>query len=160
MAERNLFRAKINSDYNDFVAWVALEVVESTWWKQQLRVKSAGQHKTLLIEGAARGGPYSCARFYANLVSDAVASVWHSIETWKPTRKRVQNSNANENKQLISPSIAQNAICAANFAPFLHFFLKIIFNLVSSQLVGDELLVKVEKMETTPGWRRSQPSSS
>jgi hypothetical protein len=34
----------------------------------------------------------------------------------------VKNSNANENKQLISPSIAENAVCAANFAPFLHFF--------------------------------------
>ena len=36
--------------------------------------------------------------------------------------KRVKHSNANENKQLISPSIAENAVCAANFAPFLHFF--------------------------------------
>jgi hypothetical protein len=36
------FSAKINSDYNDFVARVALEVVDSAWWKQQLRVKSAG----------------------------------------------------------------------------------------------------------------------
>jgi hypothetical protein len=32
----------INSDCNDFVARVALEVVDSAWWKQQLRVKSAG----------------------------------------------------------------------------------------------------------------------
>jgi hypothetical protein len=39
----------------------------------------------------------------------------------------VKNSNANENKQLIAPSIAENAVCAANFAPFLR-FLKIIFN--------------------------------
>jgi hypothetical protein len=39
--ERGLFRAKINSDYNDLVARVALEVVDSSWWKQQLRVKSA-----------------------------------------------------------------------------------------------------------------------
>jgi hypothetical protein len=31
--ERSLFRAKINSDYNDFVARVALEVVDSFWWK-------------------------------------------------------------------------------------------------------------------------------
>jgi hypothetical protein len=29
--KRSLFRAKINSDYNDFVARVALEVVESAW---------------------------------------------------------------------------------------------------------------------------------
>jgi len=41
-AERSLFRANINSDYNDFVARVALEVVDSRWWKHQLRVKSAG----------------------------------------------------------------------------------------------------------------------
>jgi hypothetical protein len=34
----------------------------------------------------------------------------------------VENSNANQNKQLISPSLAENAVCAANFAPFLHFF--------------------------------------
>jgi hypothetical protein len=39
-----------------------------------------------------------------------------------PPRKRVTNSNANENKQLISPIIAENAVCGANFAPFLHFF--------------------------------------
>jgi hypothetical protein len=38
-------RAKINSDYNDFVARVALEAVDSAWWKQQLRVKSAGSGK-------------------------------------------------------------------------------------------------------------------
>ena len=38
----------------------------------------------------------------------------------RPPRKRVKNSNANENKQLISPSIAQNDVYAANFAPFLH----------------------------------------
>jgi hypothetical protein len=31
--ECSLFRAKINSDYNDFVARVALEVVDSSWWK-------------------------------------------------------------------------------------------------------------------------------
>jgi hypothetical protein len=36
--------------------------------------------------------------------------------------KAGEKSNANENKQLISPSIAENAVCAANFAPFLHFF--------------------------------------
>ena len=36
------FRAKINSDYNNFVARVALEVVDSSWWKQQLRVKKCG----------------------------------------------------------------------------------------------------------------------
>jgi hypothetical protein len=29
----SLFRAKINSDYNDFVARVALEVVDRAWWK-------------------------------------------------------------------------------------------------------------------------------
>src|SRR6266849_4388811 len=35
----------------------------------------------------------------------------------RPPRKRVKNSNANENKQLISPSITENAVYAANFAP-------------------------------------------
>jgi len=43
-----LFRTKINSDYNDFVARVALEVVDSVWWKQQLQVKSAGSGTTAL----------------------------------------------------------------------------------------------------------------
>jgi hypothetical protein len=44
----------INSDYNDFVERVALEVVDSAWWKLQLRVKSAGSDKTALSsnEGA------------------------------------------------------------------------------------------------------------
>jgi len=36
--------------------------------------------------------------------------------------KRVENSNANENKQLTLPIIAENAVYAANFAPFLHPF--------------------------------------
>ena len=31
MVERSLFRAKINSGYTDFVARVALEVVDSSW---------------------------------------------------------------------------------------------------------------------------------
>jgi hypothetical protein len=55
-ADASLFRAKINSDYNDFVARVALEVVDSSWWKQQLRVKSAGSGTTALSwnEGASR----------------------------------------------------------------------------------------------------------
>jgi hypothetical protein len=41
-----------------------------------------------------------------------------------PPRKWAKNSNANESKHLISisPSLAGNAVCAANFAPFLHFF--------------------------------------
>jgi hypothetical protein len=38
----------MNSDCNDFVARVALEVVDSAWWKQQLRVKSAGGGTTAL----------------------------------------------------------------------------------------------------------------
>jgi hypothetical protein len=46
--DASLFRAKINSDYNDFVARVALEVVDSSWCKQQLRVKSAGSGTTVL----------------------------------------------------------------------------------------------------------------
>jgi hypothetical protein len=44
--DASLFRAKMKSDYNDFVARVALEVVDSSWWKQQLRVKSAGSGTT------------------------------------------------------------------------------------------------------------------
>jgi hypothetical protein len=39
------FSGQINSDYNEFVARVALEVVDSSWWKQQLGVKSAGAEK-------------------------------------------------------------------------------------------------------------------
>jgi hypothetical protein len=39
-------------------------------------------------------------------------------------RKRVEYSNANGNKELTSPIIAQNAVYAANFAPFLHSFWK------------------------------------
>jgi hypothetical protein len=56
--------SEINSDYNDFVARVALEVVDSAWWKWQLRVKSAGQRETGLahIVGAALGSRYSDAR--------------------------------------------------------------------------------------------------
>jgi len=48
--------SEINSDYNDFVARVALEVVDSSWWKQQLRVKSAGSRTTALSpnEGVSR----------------------------------------------------------------------------------------------------------
>jgi hypothetical protein len=34
----------------------------------------------------------------------------------------VENSNANENKQLTLPIIAQNAVYAADFAPLLHSF--------------------------------------
>ena len=46
--ERSLFRAKRINHCNDFVARVALEVVDSSWWKQQLRVKSAGSRTTAL----------------------------------------------------------------------------------------------------------------
>jgi hypothetical protein len=46
---RQPFQAKINSDYNDFVARVALEVVDAWWWKHQLRVKSAGQRNSMQI---------------------------------------------------------------------------------------------------------------
>jgi len=45
---RQPFQAKINSDYNNFVARVALEVVDGAWWKQQLRVKSAGSRTSAL----------------------------------------------------------------------------------------------------------------
>jgi hypothetical protein len=47
--------SEINSDHNDFVARVALEVVDSAWWKQRLRVKSAGSRKTLLSPNDAIG---------------------------------------------------------------------------------------------------------
>jgi len=52
---RQPFQAKINSDYNNFVARVALEVIDGSWWKQQLRVKSAGSRTTALSsnEGAS-----------------------------------------------------------------------------------------------------------
>jgi len=52
----SLFRAKRINHCNDFVARVALEVVDSSWWKQQLRVKSAGSGKTAISsnEGASR----------------------------------------------------------------------------------------------------------
>jgi hypothetical protein len=44
-----LFRAKRINHCNDFVARVALEVVDSSWWKQQLRVKSAGSGIAVVI---------------------------------------------------------------------------------------------------------------
>jgi hypothetical protein len=52
----SLFRAKRINHCNDFVARVALEVVDSSWWKRQLRVKSAGRGTTALSsnEGASR----------------------------------------------------------------------------------------------------------
>ncbi len=49
------FSAKINSDYNYFVARVALEVVDNGWWKPQLQVKSAGR----------RNRPASCTKAFA-----------------------------------------------------------------------------------------------
>jgi hypothetical protein len=61
--------SEINSDYNDFVARVALEVVDSSWCKQQLRVKSAGA-ETLLSRRMMghRGNRYSHSRsFCANV---------------------------------------------------------------------------------------------
>src|SRR6476646_2342238 len=42
------FSGKNESDYNNFVARVALEVVDGAWWKQQLRVKSAGSGTSVL----------------------------------------------------------------------------------------------------------------
>jgi hypothetical protein len=47
--ERGLFRAKRINHCNDFVARVALEVVDSAWWKQQLRVKTAGSGTASLL---------------------------------------------------------------------------------------------------------------
>jgi len=51
----------MNSDYNNFVARVALEVVDSAWWKQQLRVKSAGSGTSALSSSnkGHRGSRYS-----------------------------------------------------------------------------------------------------
>jgi len=56
------FSANMNSDYNNFVARVALEVVDSAWWKQQLRVKSAGIGTSALssshkVHGGSRYSP-------------------------------------------------------------------------------------------------------
>jgi hypothetical protein len=58
MVWRSLFRAKRINHCNDFVARVALEVVDSSWWKQQLRVKSAGSGTVLAQrEMEKRGSP-------------------------------------------------------------------------------------------------------
>jgi len=60
----------VNSDYNNFVARVALEIVDGLWWKHQLRVKSAGSRTTALSsnEGAS-GSRYSPSHsFCANLL--------------------------------------------------------------------------------------------
>jgi hypothetical protein len=53
--DASLFKAKRINHCNDFVARVALEVVDSAWWKQQLRVKSAGQQSNSLV--IDKGGP-------------------------------------------------------------------------------------------------------
>jgi hypothetical protein len=51
------------------MARVALEVVDSVWWKQQLRVKSAGSETTALSSTRGhRGSHYSLScTFCANL---------------------------------------------------------------------------------------------
>ena len=74
---RQPFQAKINSDYNDFVARVALEVVDSEWWKQQLRVKTAGQRNNSLVidKGASRQPLFAFAYFQCQSFSAAVTSV-------------------------------------------------------------------------------------
>lgn len=66
--EDSLFRAKRINHCSDFVARVALEVVDSSWWKQQLRVKSAGRRTTALSSNEGhRGSRYSPSRsFCAN----------------------------------------------------------------------------------------------
>jgi hypothetical protein len=55
--------------YNDFVARVALEVVDSSWCKQQLRVKSADSRTTALSsnEGASGQPLFTFASFCVNL---------------------------------------------------------------------------------------------
>jgi|HubBroStandDraft_4_1064222.scaffolds.fasta_scaffold27779_3 hypothetical protein len=50
------FRAKRINRYNDFVARVALEVVDTSGWKQQLRVKRAGSGKTALSSNESAAG--------------------------------------------------------------------------------------------------------
>ena len=49
------FRAKRINRYNDFVARVALEVVDTSGWKQQL-VKRAGSGKTALSSNESAAG--------------------------------------------------------------------------------------------------------
>jgi hypothetical protein len=67
--ERSLFSAKFNSDYNDFVARVALEVVDGWWWKHQLRVKSADNRTTALSSNEGGWGQplFTFASFCVNL---------------------------------------------------------------------------------------------
>jgi len=69
--------SEINSDYNDFVARVALEVVDNTWWKRQLLVKSAGQRNNSfdINKGASRQPLFAFAYFLCQSFSAAVASV-------------------------------------------------------------------------------------
>jgi hypothetical protein len=82
MVERSLFRAKINSDYNDFVARVALEVVDSSWWKQQLRVKSAGSERLPLSSSRpGHRGPFlAFTRFLCQRLSVVVVSAWRRLD--------------------------------------------------------------------------------
>src|ERR1700689_5626670 len=79
MVDASLFRAKRINHCNDFVARVALEVVDSFRWKQQLRVKSAGSRTTALPsnEEASRQ-PYSTSRV--------------SAPTWCPRQSLLQYS--------------------------------------------------------------------
>jgi len=51
-----LFRAKRINHCNDFVARAALEVVDGSWWKPQLRVKSAGSGTTALSSNEGHRG--------------------------------------------------------------------------------------------------------
>jgi hypothetical protein len=46
----------MNSDYNDFVARVALEGVDGWWWKHQLLVKSADSRTTALSSNEGASG--------------------------------------------------------------------------------------------------------
>jgi hypothetical protein len=45
-----------------------------------------------------------------------------------PPQKRVKTPTPTKRNNL-SRRVSQNAVCVANFAPFLHFFLKTIFNI-------------------------------
>jgi hypothetical protein len=72
-ADATLFRAKRINHCNDFVARVALEVVDSSWWKQQLRVKSAGS-STASLSSNKEGIAVVITHCHAVLVPTALSA--------------------------------------------------------------------------------------
>ena len=80
--ERSLFRAKRINHCNDFVARVALEVVDGSWWKPQLRVKSAGSGRPALSSSRpGRRGPFlAFTRFLCRPFSAVVVSAWRRLD--------------------------------------------------------------------------------